>query len=118
MTLVHLALAALLMFGPQPMEAVAAQLDLYYAKQQGLVGETPTGSVSIVQPPGTPELQTLVSLVNAGRIQSYKQIAEKRGIPLAEVQKLAGMNLIEKTPPGQYILTAEGEWIKKAAPPE
>jgi hypothetical protein len=116
MTLVHLALAALLMFGPQPMEAVAAQLDLYHAKQQGLVGEMPSGTVGIIETPGTPELQNLVKLVNEGRLQSYKEIADKRGIPLAEVQKLAGMNLIEKTPPGQFVMSSNGEWVKKSGP--
>ncbi len=113
MVLVHLALAAMLMFGSQPMEAVAAQLDLYSAKQQGLIGETPTGTVGIVNPPGPPDLQNLVETVNGGRMQSYRQIAEKRSIPLAEVQKLAGVNLIEKTPPGQYVQTSEGKWILK-----
>jgi len=116
MTLVHLALAALLMFGPQPMEAVAAQLDLYHAKQQGLIGEMPTGTVGIIELPGSPELQNLVNLVNEGRLQSYREIAGNRGIPLADVQKLAGMNLIEKTPVGQFVMSPSGEWIKKSGP--
>ncbi len=113
MTLVHLALTALLMFGPQPMDAVAAQLDLYHAKQQGLVGEKPDGTAGIVNPPAAPKIQELVRLVNEGRLQSYTEIADKRGIPLKEVRKLAGSNLIEKTPAGQYIMTPDGVWIKK-----
>ena len=94
----------------------AADTANFVAKQQGLVGEKPDGLVGIVKSPATPELQEMVRVVNEGRLLSYKQIADKRDIPLKEVQKLAGANLIEKTPPGQFILTPEGEWLKKAGP--
>lgn len=102
--------------GQQPIEAVAAQLDLFNAKQHGLVGETPEGLIGVVDPPGDQDIQTLIQSVNKGRLESYREIAESRGLSLAEVQKLAGKNLIERTPSGQYVMTREGQWMKKADP--
>lgn len=91
----------------------AFALDLGDAKTQGLVGERGDGLLGIVAPPGSAELQTLVTQVNDGRMQSYRDIAAKQGAPIQSVQSVAGKTLIDKTPSGQYILSPSGQWVKK-----
>jgi hypothetical protein len=118
MTVLHLALAAMLMLGPIPLEAAASQLDLYQAKQEGLVGETPYGLVAAVNPLVNPEMQVLIANVNKQRLKSYMEISEKRRITLKKVQALAGKKLIEKTPSGQLIMTTDGKWVRKITHPE
>ncbi len=90
---------------------VLANPQLQAAKQQGLVGETPTGYLAAVKPP-SPEIEKLIESINARRRQQYSQIAKKRGVPLAEVEKLAGKKAIEKSKPGHYI-QVNGTWKKK-----
>ena len=51
------------------------------------------------------------STPSAGR--KYEQIAEKQGAPLAAVAQIAGKKLIERTPAGQYVLDADGQWRQK-----
>ncbi len=101
------------MFGSTPTQAIASQIDLYQAKQQGIIGERPDGLVGIVNAPGDTEEQALVSTVNEGRLESYREIAQKRSLAITEVQKLAGKTLISKTPEGQYVMTPDGAWIQK-----
>ena len=40
---------------------------------------------------------------------------EKRGISVKAVATLAGKKWIEKTPPGQYVMTSSGKWTQKPA---
>jgi uncharacterized protein YdbL (DUF1318 family) len=116
MTLAHIALAALLLWlGPQPAQAAAAERGLYQAKEQGLIGERADGLVGIVSAPGSTALNTLAKTINQSRLERYRQIASKRGLPLDAVQKLAGENLIDKTPPGQFVLREDGKWTQKEA---
>lgn len=95
-----------------PLGSAHAAMDLAGAKAQGLVGERPDGLVGIVSPPGAPELQAMVEGINAGRLQTYRDIAAKQGTPLAQVQALAGQSLISKTVSGQYVMTPAGGWKK------
>lgn len=114
MTLKYFALTVmLLMLTISPtLASSASDLDIFEAKQAGLVGEKPDGMVGIVKDHVT-ELQKLVKSINEGRLQSYREIAGKQGVSLEEVKELAGTNLISKTPPGQYIMTSEGKWLIK-----
>ncbi|PIE68595.1 MAG: hypothetical protein CSA21_06695 [Deltaproteobacteria bacterium] len=86
-------------------------LDLHTAKQQGLVGETPTGYLGLVAA-GNPQAQQVVDTINAKRKAHYQSIAQKNKLPLQQVEVLAGKKAMAKTPPGQFILT-EGVWKKK-----
>lgn len=86
-------------------------IDLQTAKSQGQVGETPAGYLAAVVSPNA-EIKQLIAEVNAKRKAKYEEIAEKNGIALGKVEKLAGKKAIEKTPAGQYVKTAKG-WVKK-----
>ena len=86
-------------------------LDLQAAKVQGLVGETPTGYLAVVQN-GNAEAVGVVQSINALRKQQYLEIAQRNNTPLQAVEQLAGKQASEKTPAGQYIQIG-GAWKKK-----
>ncbi|MDN0074587.1 YdbL family protein [Crenobacter sp. SG2303] len=91
--------------------ALTMALDLGSAKSQGLVGEQPDGYLGVVQP--TPDAVGLAADINAKRRAAYEAIAQKNGATLDQVAALAGQKAIEKTPPGTYIKTPNGQWVKK-----
>ena len=89
-----------------------AAITIDAAKQDGLVGEKPDGLIGAVAAP-SPDVTALVNTVNAQRMEKYSAIAAKNGTPVDQVQAVAGQTLINKTPPGQYIMNASGGWQKK-----
>ncbi|MBO6636024.1 YdbL family protein [Parvibaculum sp.] len=94
--------------------APAFAVDLDSAKAQGLVGEKLSGYVGIVTKAPSPELKAMVDEINLRRRASYQEIASKTaGASLNAVEKLAAEKLIKKTPSGQYVEKAPGQWIKK-----
>lgn len=90
------------------LEDAKQQLDT--AKQQGLVGETPSGYLGAVQ--DTDRARDIVEVINQARRSEYARIAGKHGIPVAEVEAVAGRKAVEKTPPGQYIRAGD-RWVRK-----
>ena len=102
-----LALAALL-GGAAP---ALAQDPLVGAKQAGQVGERPDGLVGTM--PGAPaSVQALADQVNAQRLQRYRDIAASNGTSVDKVQAVAGQQLIDRTPAGQYVFSG-GRWVRK-----
>ena len=102
------ALACLLVAAP----AAWAQ-DLAAAKAAGQVGERPDGYIGAVSPNPTAATQKLVADVNAKRKLQYQQIAANSGTTLENVAALAGAKLVERTPPGEYVLGVDVRWQKK-----
>lgn len=90
------------------LDEAKSQLDT--AKQQGLVGETPTGYLDVVKAGGN--ASGIVEAINKARRDEYARIAEKHDIPVTQVETVAGKKALEKTPAGQYILV-DDEWVKK-----
>lgn len=87
-----------------------AKQKLDSVKQQGLVGETPTGYLDVVRAEG--QAKEVVEAINSARRDEYKRIAEKHNIPVTQVETVAGKKAIEKTPAGQYVEMG-GNWVKK-----
>lgn len=87
-----------------------AKQKLDSVKQQGLVGETPTGYLEVVRAEG--QAKEVVEAINSARRDEYKRIAEKHNIPVTQVETVAGKKAIEKTPSGQYVQMS-GKWVKK-----
>lgn len=87
-----------------------AKQKLETVKQQGLVGETPTGYLDVVRAGG--DARAVVDAINSARRAEYTRIAEKHEIPVTQVETVAGQKAIEKTPGGQFVLI-EGQWVKK-----
>ncbi|WP_042696502.1 YdbL family protein [Azospirillum sp. B506] len=89
-----------------------AQDALAAAKAAGQLGERPDGMVGVV--PGAPaSAQALAQQVNAQRLARYQEIAQGNGTALDKVQAVAGQQLIERTPTGQFVMTAAGQWQRK-----
>lgn len=89
----------------------SAALDLQTAKQQGLIGEMPSGYLGVVKP--SAETKALVAEINHKRQAVYLKIAKKNQLSLAQVAELAGQKALQKTPQGQFIQTASGQWMRK-----
>lgn len=90
-----------------------AALTLDNAKQDGLVGEKPDGLLGSVGASPSEDVKGLVDSINSQRMEKYSSISAKNGTPVDQVQALAGKTLISKTPSGQYVMDATGEWQKK-----
>lgn len=89
-----------------------AQDALAASKAAGQLGERPDGMVGVV--PGAPaSAQALAQQVNAQRLARYQEIAKGNGTALDKVQAVAGQQLIERTPVGQFVMTAAGQWQRK-----
>lgn len=87
-----------------------AKRQLDTAKQQGLVGETPTGYLDVVK--ADSNAKAIVDAINQARREEYARIAAKHNIPVAEVEAVAGKKAVEKTPSGQFI-QVNGRWVQK-----
>lgn len=89
----------------------AFALNLKEAKQQGLVGEMPSGYLgAVVSNSGT---TALIKQVNGKRKQLYIKLARKNKIKVQQVAALAGEKAMKKTASGHYIKNAQGKWVKK-----
>jgi uncharacterized protein len=110
-SIVRLAAIALLFLGLAAAPALAAALD--DAKAAGQVGEKIDGFVGVVDAGAPSDVRALVDRINAERAAKYAEIAQKQGTAVDAVAKIAGQKLIERTPAGQYVLGADGQWRKK-----
>ncbi|MGQ9366073.1 YdbL family protein [Azospirillum sp. A39] len=109
--LLSILVLALALLGGAP-TAGHAQDALAAAKAAGQVGERPDGLVGAL--PGAPgNVQSLVQQVNAQRLARYRQIAQGNGTSVDKVQAIAGQELIQRTPPGQFVMTPGGSWARK-----
>lgn len=90
-----------------------AQAPLDQAKREGLVGERPDGLIGFVAGTVPADVRTLVDRINAQRLDRYVQVARSNGTSVESVQAVAGRQLIERTPGGQYVMTASGDWRRK-----
>ncbi|MEE2890947.1 MAG: YdbL family protein [Pseudomonadota bacterium] len=87
--------------------------DLDDAKVAGLVGESATGYLALVSPPGDAATRALIENINARRKARYREIAADNGIDLEAVEMLAGQKAIDRTPAGQFIRATSGAWRRK-----
>ena len=87
-----------------------AKQKLETVKQQGLVGETPTGYLEVLRAEG--DAPAVVQAINHARRDEYARIAERHDIPVTQVETVAGKKAIEKTPAGQFV-QINGQWVKK-----
>jgi uncharacterized protein len=102
---------ALLSLGLLATPALAASLD--QAKAAGQIGERIDGFLGVVDANAPADVRALCDQINAERQAKYKEIADKQKAPVAAVAQIAGKKLLERTPKGEYILDASGQWRKK-----
>ncbi len=90
----------------------AAANELDAAKGAGHVGEQADGFLGVA--PGAPSsAQGLVSRINEERAVRYGKIAVTNETSSSAVAALAGKKLTDRTPPGQWIRSADEKWKKK-----
>jgi hypothetical protein len=107
----YLTMALLVMLFAASAHVFAA--DLQSAKSAGWVGEQLDGYVGLVDPKAPADIKALVQTVNQKRRNIYQQLANKKGVPLADIEKVAGQRNIQRTPKGQYIQAPSGLWVRK-----
>lgn len=90
--------------------SIALALGLDEAKDQGLVGEKDNGYLGVVV--NQQDVLSLIEDINAKRKAVYLKLAEKNGISLQQVEKLAALKAYDKTQSGHYLWT-DGQWVKK-----
>lgn len=91
----------------------ALALDLATARTQGLVGETPSGYVAVVDSSSNPPLSELVSSVNAKRKAEYERIAKQNGQTPDVVGQLAFEQIVSGLPAGALYAAPGGGWKRK-----
>ena len=85
--------------------------DLSSAKSNGLVGETDSGYLAVVDS-NELSLINFVKGINEKRKRQYQTIAKKNGVSLDTVEQQAGRKLLRKIPNGEYVRIS-GKWKKK-----
>ena len=93
---------AALTFGVAPNPAAAQAVSLDRARSAGWVGELPSGYLGIRE--SRAGISELVDQVNNQRRQRYRDLATTHGVPMAEIERQAGAQLIGRLGPGQYYM--------------
>ncbi|MBB6522788.1 YdbL family protein [Pseudoteredinibacter isoporae] len=93
--------------------AQAFAIDLAGAKSKGLIGERSDGYLGYVVKPASADVQALVKSVNNKRRDKFRQTVGKTGATLDQVAKRFAQRAYEKTAKGNYIQSANGQWVKK-----
>jgi uncharacterized protein len=106
-------LMAVVLLGMALAAPVRAQEPLEAGKRAGLIGEWPDGLVGMVDSALPADLRTLVERINAQRLDRYRAVAQQNGLALDKVQAVAGRQLIDRTPSGQFVLDGAGRWLRK-----
>ncbi len=89
----------------------AEQIDA--AKQAGIVGEQSDGYLGLVRSDAPAEVKALLEEVNGRRRAAYEEIATRNGTPVETVARLAGVKLVERAAPGEYVRDDTGQWKRK-----
>lgn len=95
-----------------PVFALQAE-EIDAAKQAGIVGEQSDGYLGLVRADAAADVRALVEEVNGKRRTAYGEIAAKNGAPVETVARLAGVKLVERAGPGEYVRDDTGQWKKK-----
>lgn len=108
-----LALMLVLGLGLGTLPGAGAPMSVDAAKAAGLVGERPDGLLGVVDANAGADVTGLVETVNRQRLAHYAEIAAANNSTVEQVQAVAGAQLIERTPAGQYVMDAAGRWFVK-----
>lgn len=90
----------------------ATALTLDEAREQGLVGETFSGYIELVQI-NNKQAQRLVDEINQARKTKYAEIARTNQVTPESVARLAGEKLVARANEGEFVKGINGKWVKK-----
>lgn len=96
-------------FAQGPAEKAAVEA----AKAAGTVGEQADGYLGFVSGSADAATTAAVNAINAGRANVYAQTAAKSGTTREAAGQATGMQLIARTPAGQFVKPLDGGWSKK-----
>ncbi len=119
MTLFHgirrIALAAMLVLGLAFAAPAARAGDplIDSAKASGLVGERIDGYLGLVGDDADAAIRRKVNEINAGRRALYEQTARQTNTTVEQVGIVTGEKLVSETPSGQFVMNAQGQWVRK-----
>lgn len=82
------------------------------AKERGVLGETLSGYLAVVNG-GNTEASQLAEQVNREREKKYSEIASKNNLKTHDVARIAGQKLVERASSGEYVRGINGQWLKK-----
>ena len=89
----------------------AFALELHQARESGLVGEQLDGYAVALK--ASPEVNTLVTDVNAKRKEEYARISKGNGQTVDVVAKLAAQQIIAGLDAGSPYQGSDGSWKKR-----
>ncbi|WP_435532277.1 YdbL family protein [Proteus vulgaris] len=90
----------------------ATALTLDEAREQGLVGETFSGYIELVQI-NNKQAQRLVDEINQARKTKYAEIARTNQVTPESVARLAGEKLVARANEGEFVKGINGKWVEK-----
>lgn len=94
-------------------EGVSVTPAIPMAKRAGWIGERPDGYLGFVRDDTPSDIASLVDKANDERIAQYIAIAQKHDTTRETIEAVAGMKFIERSAPGEFIMTADGKWVRK-----
>ncbi|MGJ3352419.1 YdbL family protein [Providencia sp. Je.9.19] len=90
----------------------AFSLTVDIAKEQGVIGETLSGYLAVVNESNR-DADQLVNKINREREIKYSEIASKNNLKTKDVAKIAGQKLVDRASQGEYVRGINGQWLKK-----
>ena len=94
-------------------EGVSVAPAIPMAKKAGWIGERPDGYLGLVRSETPGEIISLVDTANDERVTTYLAIAEKHGTTRETIEAVAGLKFIERSAPGEFVMTADSKWVRK-----
>ncbi len=82
------------------------------AKAAGWLGERSDGYLGVVSEAPV-SAAALAADINAKRRAKYQGIAAANGTSLAAVEMLVGEKLIARAKPGEIVMNANGQWVRR-----
>ena len=82
-------------------------------KAAGLIGERGDGYLGLVDEAAPDVVQALVDGINAERTARYQDIAARSATELQVVEVIFGQKLAEDAVSGDYVMNAEGVWVRR-----
>lgn len=78
------------------------------------MGERPDGYVGLVRDDAPDWARQLANEINMQRRQTYAEVAQQTaGTTVREVGIIAGSKLINRAPPGHYVMNEQAQWVIK-----
>lgn len=80
------------------------------AKRAGWIGEKGDGYLGLVKPDAPQSIKDIQLEANEDRQRRYQVLADKHGVDVATVERVAGTRLVEKSLPGEFVMQEDGQW--------